>query len=830
MEQLLRGQKISEIEEAGAGEAEAEVSEIEKAVCPGTEYDLSGPVLYFPIRHHSPVCSYHLQKAAEAYRPDCILIEGPENAEPLIPILVHEDTKPPLALYYAYQDKEGLISPDREDYKCYYPFLACSPELTALKEADRRGIHVEFMDLPYVEILAGTMENRGIRKEGEKQNYSDDYLLSRSRYFAQLCEKTGVREFEEFWEKYFEIQGLFQETSEFVYQMLLYCGLSRLYTPGEELEEDGCALRERYMAEQIARASETYQRILVVTGGFHTYGLGKLLEKREGAAGLRFVGEPVRLHRIDPKLQSVYPMAYSMEAADALNGYASGMQSPGFYHQVWKRLEAGLGAKEAWEDTILHFLALTGKKARGREESVSAYDEICAFSMAQGLAALRGKRCPGLYELRDSALSSFVKGEYSISTDGALRILAELTTGTQTGALCADAMRPPLLADFEKQCVLFGLKLHSTVEQESVLEIFAKEKHLRLSRFFYQTEFLSCGFARRKKGSDLVNRRDRSRMREIWSYRWSARVTAALIDASVSGASVEEAARTLLHKRFSAASGCREAAKLLVESFLMGLLDEQDQMGARLSQIVSEDGDFFSLSGGFSQLVMLAELQDLYQARGKLNLEDMIGSCFQKIIQLLPFMGQTKEERQQECMESLRTLYQVSGKPAYAELQPVFLAALERMLERRPVNPAIEGAALGLLYGFDGSFGVQISAAARGYMQGTKEVRAASAAFLQGLFFTARDFALVSREFLQLIDGLLASLSAEEFMSLLPELRLAFGYFTPLETDRIAGQAAGLHGKTGRELLRGRSVSLEAYACGEALDSYAARRMERSPT
>ncbi|MGI6001120.1 MAG: DUF5682 family protein [Candidatus Merdisoma sp.] len=830
MEQLLRGQKISEIEEAGAGEAEAEVSEIEKAVCPGTEYDLSGPVLYFPIRHHSPVCSYHLQKAAEAYRPDCILIEGPENAEPLIPILVHEDTKPPLALYYAYQDKEGLISPDREDYKCYYLFLACSPELTALKEADRRGIHVEFMDLPYAEILAGTMENRGIRKEGEKQNYSDDYLLSRSRYFAQLCEKTGVREFEEFWEKYFEIQGLFQETPEFVHQMLLYCGLSRLYTPGEELEEDGCALRERYMAEQIARASETYQRILVVTGGFHTYGLGKLLEKKKGAAGLCFVGEPVRLHRIDPELQSVYPMAYSMEAADALNGYASGMQSPGFYHQVWKRLEAGLGAKEAWEDTILHFLALTGKKARGREESVSAYDEICAFSMAQGLAALRGKRCPGLYELRDSALSSFVKGEYSISTDGALRILAELTTGTQTGALCADAMRPPLLADFEKQCVLFGLKLHSTMEQESVLEIFAKEKHLRLSRFFYQTEFLSCGFARRKKGSDLVNRRDRSRMREIWSYRWSARVTAALIDASVSGASVEEAARTLLHKRFSAASGCREAAKLLVESFLMGLLDEQDQMGARLSQIVSEDGDFFSLSGGFSQLVMLAELQDLYQARGKLNLENMIGSCFQKIIQLLPFMGQTKEERQQECMESLRTLYQVSGKPAYAELQPVFLAALERMLERRPVNPAIEGAALGLLYGFDGSFGVQISAAARGYMQGTKEVRAASAAFLQGLFFTARDFALVSREFLQLIDGLLASLSAEEFMSLLPELRLAFGYFTPLETDRIAGQAAVLHGKTGRELLRGRSVSLEAYACGEALDSYAARRMERSPT
>ena len=86
----------------------------------------------------------------------------------------------------------------------------------------------------------------------------------------------------------------------------------------------------------------------------------------------------------------------------------------------------------------------------------------------------------------------------------------------------------PLIKD--RTCKMCIRDSHSTVEQESVLEIFAKEKHLRLSRFFYQTEFLSCGFARRKKGSDLVNRRDRSRMREIWSYRWSARVTAALID------------------------------------------------------------------------------------------------------------------------------------------------------------------------------------------------------------------------------------------------------------------------------------------------------------
>ena len=246
MEQLLRGQEISEIDAfeaenpmSGRKKAEDPETETEAVICPGTEYDLSFGILYFPIRHHSPVCSFHLQRAVEEYQPDCILIEGPQNAGHLIPVLVHEDTQPPLALYYAYRDKEGLVSPKKEDYKCYYPFLSCSPELIALREADRKRVHAEFIDLPYMEILAGTAENRGIRREGEKQSYNDDYFLSRSRYFARLCEKTGLRDFEEFWETYFEIQGLFLDTPSFVRQMLLYCGLSRLYTPEEELLEDG---------------------------------------------------------------------------------------------------------------------------------------------------------------------------------------------------------------------------------------------------------------------------------------------------------------------------------------------------------------------------------------------------------------------------------------------------------------------------------------------------------------------------------------------------------------------------------------------------------------
>ncbi len=183
MEQLLRGEEIPAI----------------------TKYDIESPVLYFPIRHHSPACSWHLKQAIEAYKPEVILIEGPENAQEQIRVLSHEDTKAPVALYYFYRDKRGLLSEEKEDCKCYYPFLDFSPEMVALREAAKRQIPTQFIDLPYGEILIATEEHKGIRKEAEKQSYNDDYLLSRSRYLALLREKTGLRSFEELWEKYFEI-------------------------------------------------------------------------------------------------------------------------------------------------------------------------------------------------------------------------------------------------------------------------------------------------------------------------------------------------------------------------------------------------------------------------------------------------------------------------------------------------------------------------------------------------------------------------------------------------------------------------------------------------
>lgn len=803
MERVLRGEEVSEID----------LPEL---------YDLSRPILYFPIRHHSPACAWHLKKAVAAYEPDCILIEGPENAQEQIRVLAHPETKAPVALYYFYKDSKGLLSEDKEDYRCYYPFLDSSPELVAMREAEALGIPARFIDLPYGEILIGTAEDRGIRAEREKPSYNDDYLLSRSAYLRRLCEKTGLRSFDELWEKYFEIGGLFLETADFIRLVSVQCGLSRQHTPKEELEADGCLLRERYMAQQIAEASGKYKRILVVTGGFHTYGLMEL-ETLQPAA------KPVKLHRLADRDQGVYPIAYSMEAADALNGYASGMQSPGFYQQVWDRLLKKETPEGAYEGAALHQLVSAGRQARKKKEPLSSYDIICALSMAKGLAALRGKQEPGLYELRDAALSSFVKGEYSPSTDLPLRILSELNRGKQVGSLCRDADRPPLILDFEEQCRKFGLKIQAAGQQEVTLELFTKKKHLAMSRFFYQIEYLGTGFARRTRGADLLNRKDKSRIREIWSYRFSGSVLAALVDVSMMGGTVAEASRTRLVRQFQTSQSSQEAARLMAQGFLMGFLEEQARMGMHIREVLMEDGDFFSLTKGFSHLRMLYELQELYEVQDSAELEELIRICFQKIVQLLPSMAQVKDEQLKECMEGCLSLYQITGRPGFVRYRPVLLEAFERLLGQRGITPGLEGTVRGLLYGYESRYEARIRSAAAGYLQGTDEMQMKSAAFLRGLFYTARDFVFVQEHFLEMIDGLLEKLSGEAFMKLLPELRQAFGYFTPLEIDRIAGKAAGLHGVKKQEVLHGRMVLPAEYEYGEALDAWAVKKtgMER---
>src|SRR5579883_1483886 len=94
----------------------------------------------FGIRHHGPGCARSLRAALEALEPDMVLVEGPPDAQEVVPLLTSAGMKPPVALL--------IYAPEKPAQAVYYPFATFSPEWQALSYALARGLPARFMDLP----------------------------------------------------------------------------------------------------------------------------------------------------------------------------------------------------------------------------------------------------------------------------------------------------------------------------------------------------------------------------------------------------------------------------------------------------------------------------------------------------------------------------------------------------------------------------------------------------------------------------------------------------------------------------------------------------------
>jgi hypothetical protein len=103
-------------------------------------------ITFFGVRHHGPGCARSLQAALEGLRPEMVLVEGPPDAQDMLPLLLSSEMHPPVALL--------IYPPDRPQRAVYYPFTSFSPEWQALSYALSRGIPARFMDLPQAIQLA----------------------------------------------------------------------------------------------------------------------------------------------------------------------------------------------------------------------------------------------------------------------------------------------------------------------------------------------------------------------------------------------------------------------------------------------------------------------------------------------------------------------------------------------------------------------------------------------------------------------------------------------------------------------------------------------------
>lgn len=725
-------------------------------------------VLYFPVRHHSPACSHHLLKCIDKYRPESILIEGPRDAGKLIPLLNCSETVAPVNIYNYFRDTKGLIGDKDGIYHSYFPFLDYSPEYVALLEAEKRGIESSFIDLAYRDYL--------FHVNSSKESYNHDEYFFHSKYIERLCRDEECRNFNELWEKLFEMEGLFMETEEFCKTLLGYCLCARSSYSEKMLSTDGTSARENAMAEAIKKESSLKKRTLVVCGGFHISGIIELLK---GDPLYPYVPE---LSNIDESAMESYVMAGSFRKVNQLNGYLSGMPHPSFYQTVWDNIKN----RAPYSDSVLRHIALCAGSCRDYNSSVSLADEIEAYELSLRLNRMRNKKCPGVYELIDSVRAGFIKSDDSVYRNIIDERLFHTLQGDRLGTLSAKAKMPPLVVDFYNKVDSFSLKI-SNAENSKTLDLYKNQKHRKISHFFHILQFLGNGFASPVYGPDLVRSSHVGRKREKWIYSWKETVIENLTENSKYGGSLYEAAANkvlqLLKKR---TTDSEEASRLLILSLVMGLKSSITTLVKAIDFCCRSDRSFSSLCKCLTILHSILENKLLQNKGHHESIEHLVSLCFQRAVTTMHSIKNCSRKRENETIEDLKEFYSVILKYDFCD-RDLFLGELHALTKGENCNGAVNGAACGLLYGLKYVETPFILKQISGYLNASGDRLYESAQFLKGLFTTGRDILFLDES--GLISGMnlfLKEIDEEVFLKLLPDLKIAFSYFTPAEIDCLA--------------------------------------------
>ena len=736
--------------------------------------DLSQRVIYFPVRHHSPACAWHVQQLLRAVRPAAVLIEGPRNATPLVPLLGHEQTSMPVAIYATYVRRRKDAPPDRA--AAYYPLCDFSPELAAIKAGLEIAAQVSFIDLTFPEKMEAQRSGceAGPLPQRRSQSLQEEAWFSHSRLLHTACVRTGSRDPDDLWDHLYEVDYRRQDTAEFIRSVLVYCALARRDASDKQLAADGCLAREQAMAAAIARQRG---RTVVVTGGFHSVALPQTQPAMPAPLDL-----PAEDHQL-------VLMHYSFEQLDRLNGYASGMPSPEFYQRTWEDQDAS------------QLLVEIARECRRRNLGTSTADAIAAVAHAQGLASFRGHVRTSREDLLDGVRSVFIKGADDAEGVPVLALAHKLLAGDRVGNVPAEAGQPPIVHDFRNTALRLKLKLDKLDETQSTLDLYRKAAHREISRLFHRLAFLDVPFATFVRGPDFVAGENLERIQEVWTYHWSPQTESSLIERSLYGSTIEEAASGLLLERFREAEqqgqgrSAAMATQLVLHACRMGLHRHTQDLLARVGGLLAEDSALDSLVTAMENLLILEVSREPLEAHHLAGLRELATTAYHRACFVIPSLVNTAPEEEARMLDALNGLFQaVRSLGDGPELQQLRSDALRTLAATSGGSAALRGGAVGLLYGDGKMIEEDLVGHLRGHLHSSREDGADGPNFLRGLLKTARSLLWQAAGVLASIHEVVESWDEERFVKLLPLVRLALADLTPRETDLVAKRVAALLG------------------------------------
>ncbi|MFT3721863.1 DUF5682 family protein [Pseudorhodoferax sp.] len=553
---------------------------------------------FFGIRHHGPGCARSLLAALAQWQPDCLLVEGPAEGEALLPMLQSPELRPPVAMLVYRQDEPS--------HAAFYPFAEFSPEWQALQWASRQGVATRFIDLPQTHAMALEMQRREQLEQAraqEKKNAQegedhhdeadltpDDTLRDPLDWLAHAA---GFQDGESWWNRMVEERG----DSEALFE-----GITEAMTAVRaEIDQDSAqdnghwrgeayarreALREAWMRQCIREALKAgHQRIAVVCGAWHVPALKASVTAKADAALLK--GLP------KAKVQATWaPWTYRNLASSS--GYGAGVTSPGWYEHLWQCHrphlpapdgEAGTSTASAATLRTAGWLTRVARLLRSKDLDCSSAHVIEATRLAESLAALRGQPTPGLQEINEAIGTVICMGE-----SAPLRLIEhELTVGDVLGAVPADVPQVPLQRDIEQQQKTLRLK------PEPAAKLLAldlrKDTDLARSHFLHRLRLLGIAWGTQARDAQ----RSRGTFRESWQLQWAPELAVRIIEASVHGATVAQAATARLRASLTPETPLPQIAQAIDDALLADLPALVEALIATLAERAATTGDVAQL-------------------------------------------------------------------------------------------------------------------------------------------------------------------------------------------------------------------------------------------
>ncbi len=743
----------------------------------------------FGIRHHGPGSARSLRDALETLQPDAILVEGPPDANKMLPLLVHPEMHPPVALL--------IYVPDQPQRCVYYPFAVFSPEWQAIHYGLTHGITVRFMDLPQAHRLAETPQKSSTDNQGQsvpasevepesaianiqpipdtKPENSSQNLANEIRFDPLGClgKAAGYSDGERWWENLVEQR---QDSADLFAAILEAMTALRQEAPPEsDLTE---VQREAYMRNTIRAAQkEGFQRIAVVCGAWHTPALAQMPPVKEDNALLK--GLP------KTKVEATWvPWTYGRLSFKS--GYGAGVESPGWYHHLWKvnspespnnksfSLYSPLGKGGMGESEVaIRWMAKVAQLLREEDLDVSSAHLIEAVRLAESLAALRDRPLPGLAELNEATQAVLCFG-----SDLPMRLIHDkLIVGDRLGAVPDETPMVPLQQDLLRLQKRLRMPAEAT---EKIYELdLRKENDLERSHLLHRLRLLGIPWGESQQASG------KGTFKEGWRVQWQPEFAVKLIEIGIWGNTILDAATAYARDKADKAPDLPALTHLINQVLLADLPDAISYLMTRLQAEAAVNSDVAHLMEALPPLANVLRYGNVRKTDTSI-VAHVVDSLVARICIGLPrACSSLDDDAAAQMYERLNQVNSAISLLQNEDHVASWRQVLTQLADKEgDLHNVLAGRSCRLLLDA-GIFDAQEAARRMGLALSIATEPPQAAAWVEGFLKGSGLLVLHDDKLWQVLDSWVTQLNGDTFTALLPLLRRTFSTFSAPERRQM---------------------------------------------